>query len=139
MVSKNLSVCLWSTFTPIISGLAEQNGLKKIQKIFGKMDDLKNFICQESGWQGRGRGPKQQYILNTKMATQTCTISRGYEICNTKFTYTELIIMIKLQSNLTILLSQHFTSKSLVASITYSVKYASLTFHLNITPPIFNF
>ena len=24
-----LSVCLWQTLTPIISGLAEQNGLKK--------------------------------------------------------------------------------------------------------------
>ena len=30
MVSKKLSVCLWSTLTPIISELAKQNRLKKI-------------------------------------------------------------------------------------------------------------
>ena len=27
-------VCLWSTLTPIISGVAEQNGLKKCQVLY---------------------------------------------------------------------------------------------------------
>ena len=32
MVSKNLSVCLWSILNPIISGVAEHNGLKMLQE-----------------------------------------------------------------------------------------------------------
>ena len=43
MVSKNLSVCLLQTLTPIISGLAKQNGLNFFYNIFGKMNFLKNF------------------------------------------------------------------------------------------------
>ena len=39
-VSKNLSVCLWSTLTPIISGLAEQNGLKKLGHLWQKRMSL---------------------------------------------------------------------------------------------------
>ena len=35
-----LSVCLWSTLTPIISGLAKQNGLKKCR--LGKVGKVGN-------------------------------------------------------------------------------------------------
>ena len=49
MLSKNLSVCPSVTImTPIISGLAKQNGLKKIYDIGGKMNVLKKFYMSKN-------------------------------------------------------------------------------------------
>ena len=44
MVSKNLSVCLWSTLTPIISGLAKLNGQKKNFGHLWQKDMPQNFL-----------------------------------------------------------------------------------------------
>ena len=38
MVSKDLSVCLRQTLTPIISGLTEQNGLKQLFDLSSKQN-----------------------------------------------------------------------------------------------------
>ena len=46
MVSKNLSVSLWSTLTPIISDMAKYNGLKFFLDILAKMNVLKKFYTQ---------------------------------------------------------------------------------------------
>ena len=58
MVSNNLSICpsvrLLQTLTPIISGLAKQNGLKFV---LGHLWQ-KKIICQKSGRKGWGRGQK---------------------------------------------------------------------------------
>ena len=53
MVSKNLSVSLWSTLNPNISGLAKQNGLKKIRTSLAKTHVSKKFISPKSGQQGQ--------------------------------------------------------------------------------------
>ena len=44
MVSKNLSVCLWSYLTPIISGLAEQNWLKNFLEHIRQNDSSQKIL-----------------------------------------------------------------------------------------------
>ena len=62
-----LSVCLLQTLTPIISGLAEQNGLKFFIDIFGKMNVLNKFYLSEKWPAGPGRGPKKQLLQSIKL------------------------------------------------------------------------
>ena len=59
-----LSVCLLQTLTPIISGLAEQNGLKFFIDIFGKMNVLKKFYLSEK-WPAEP-GPRAKKAVITK-------------------------------------------------------------------------
>ena len=71
MVSKNLSVSLLPDLTPVISGLAKQNGLKLFKDIYGKKTCLKIF-CLSIKWQVRP-GPRGQnsYILTQHLRRLT--------------------------------------------------------------------
>ena len=51
-------VCLWSTFKPIISGLAEQNGLKKFRTSKAKIR-LKKYFFAVKGPVGPGPRAKK--------------------------------------------------------------------------------
>ena len=55
MVSKNLPVCLWSTLTPSISGLAEQIGQKKFRTFMSKTC-LKFFFVRKGASRARAEG-----------------------------------------------------------------------------------
>ena len=92
MVSNNLSVCLLPNLTPIISGLAKQNGLKflifHLTRTKNHLKKVYNFVCRAVF--------VTSFLIKTSLfmtfwqeiITPTLPICRGYEICQTNFTST---------------------------------------------------